>query len=277
VVVTASNSARLDSLLNQIHRYFQLRLKISTCCAVILLSLTASGCVSPEQHQATADLLSHQVQTLETQLQTAQASLQQLSQTQASSSDETSQQLTLLREEVAALPQELSDLCPAPVHTVTNVCNEKPAIQKVVMQDDKMLLGELERVWVDPPGTNLVARMDTGAASSSLHAEDLVKFERDGDDWVRFNVITDDGVTTLERKVEKYVRVYQQADAEGTRRPVINLRIRLGDIQDTFEFTLADRGHLEHQFLLGRNFLTDIALVDVSKQFVQPRYVPAKN
>jgi hypothetical protein len=275
VVVATLVCDRLERNLYQLTAEMNLPSRISAS-SLLLLALATAGCVSPEQHKATAAALSEQVQALEAQLQTTQTSLQQLSQTQSSSHVESVEQLTQLSEQISALPEELTGICPQPVNTVTNVCDEKPEIRKVVVTDDKMLVGELERVWVDPPGTNLVARMDTGASSSSLHAEDLVKFERDGDDWVRFNVITDDGVATLERRVERYVRVYQQADADGSRRPVVNLRIHLGDIQDTFEFTLADRGHLEHQFLLGRNFLTDIALVDVSKQFVQPRYEPNK-
>jgi hypothetical protein len=135
-----------------------------------------------------------------------------------------------------------------------------------------MVVGELERVWIEPPGVTLIARVDTGARSSSLHAENLVELERDGDDWVRFDLILDDEITTLERPVARYVRVYQQADPEGTRRPVIAMRLRLGDVQDTFEFTLADRSHLDFQMLLGRNFLSDMALVDVGKQFVQPQF-----
>jgi len=55
---------------------------------------------------------------------------------------------------------------------------------------------------------------------------------------------------------------------------VVELRLYLGNVKDTFEFTLADRSHLEQGMILGRNFLTDIALVDVSRKFVQPRYKP---
>lgn len=239
--------------------------------------MTLCGCVSPEQHQAATERLAGQVERLESQLQIAQDSLQQLSAEELQGRDDAARQLAALRDEMAALPDQLSGLCPEPVTSATPICDTKPPIETVVMLDDKMVVGELERVWVDPPGSSLIARMDTGAASSSLHAENLVKFERDGDDWVRFNVIVNEEIETLERKVERYVRVYQQADPDGSRRPVVSLRLRLGDVQDTFEFTLADRAHLEYQFLLGRNFLTDIAVVDVSKQFVQPRYTPSKN
>ena len=76
--------------------------------------------------------------------------------------------------------------------------------------------------------------------------------------------------TTVEREVVRYVRVFQQADKEGSRRPVVEMRIRVGNVQAEFEFTLADRSHLEHSMILGRNFLTDLAVVDVGRQFLQP-------
>ena len=132
------------------------------------------------------------------------------------------------------------------------------------------MLGEVERVAVVEPSFSIDARMDTGASSSSLHATNMVQFERDGKDWVRFDVRTTDDSVTIEKPVRKYVRVFQQADKEGSRRPVVELRIALGNIQAGFEFTLADRSHLEHNMILGRNFLTDIAVVDVSQQFLQP-------
>ena len=57
--------------------------------------------------------------------------------------------------------------------------------------------------------------------------------------------------------------------------PVIDLRLFLGNVTDTFSFTLADRSHLEHDMILGRNFLTDMAVVDVSRQFIQPSTSPS--
>ena len=67
----------------------------------------------------------------------------------------------------------------------------------------------------------------------------------------------------------------QQADPSGSRRPVVEMRVQLGEIQDTFEFTLADRSHLENEIILGRNFLADVTLVDVGQQFIQPRVLTA--
>ena len=123
----------------------------------------------------------------------------------------------------------------------------------MVVSADKMLVGELEHIYVDPPGVNVVARIDTGATSSSLHAENVVPFERDGEDWVRFDMmISESDSVSMERRIIRHVRVVQQADPGGSRRPVVAMRVRLGEIQDTFEFTLADRSHLENEMILGR-------------------------
>ena len=159
---------------------------------------------------------------------------------------------------------------------INQVCRPVPVLAteecrpEVVLHDQRMVVGEVERVRVEPPGFITSARIDTGAQSSSLHAQNITEFERDGDDWVRFDVIDKDLNVTIERPVEKYVRVFQQSDKDGSRRPVVKMRILIGNVRDTFEFTLADRSHLQHNMILGRNFLTDIALVDVGRQYVQP-------
>jgi outer membrane murein-binding lipoprotein Lpp len=255
----------------------QLRGKVLKICGCSLLSVWLSGCVSEAAHQETVAALGSEISSLEARLEATQASLQSLTVQEANTRLETSQHLSLLRAEVRAsmdeLPAELARLC-STTAAVETQCEKRDPVQPVVMAADKMLLCELERVWIEPPGATLTARIDTGASSSSLHAEELIGFERDGDDWVRFNILVNNAALPVEAQVARYVRVYQQADADGSRRPVVNLRIRLGDVQDTFEFTLADRSHLDYQIILGRNFLTDMALIDVGKKFIQPQYQP---
>jgi len=174
-----------------------------------------------------------------------------------------------LRSSLNMLPEQLASLC----RSATPGAAECNAVQPVIVSNGKMLVGELERVWLEPPGISLTARVDTGAFSNSLNAEQMVEFERDGNDWVRFNIRNEkNAAIEIERKVLRRVRVFQQSDREGTRRPVVKLRVVLGDIAGSFEFTLADRSHLDNPVLLGRNFLTDVALVDVGQQFVQQAY-----
>jgi len=185
-----------------------------------------------------------------------------------------STEVSELQKSLTDLPRALTTLCPKP--TIATATCDSEGLRRVIISGDKMVVGELERVWLDPPGLSLNARVDTGAFSNSLHAENLVEFERDGDDWVRFHISGSENSTRdqVERKVLRWVRVFQQADKDGSRRPIIKMRMLLGDVAENYEFTLADRSHLEYQVLLGRNFLTDIALVDVGRQFVQPPYMP---
>lgn len=244
----------------------------------LLIAWLVGACATADR-QKTMMVLASKLQALEYQVLATQVATQvaiaSLSSDQLATQETLSQQMTSLGDEVESIPAAVTAICAIPTTVITQ-CDVDPPIQNIVqtivMNDDKMVVGALERVWIDPPGAMLVARVDTGASVSSLHAGNLVEFERDGDDWVRFDLILNNEITMLERRVTRHVRVYQQADPGGTRRPVVEIRLRLGDVQDTFEFTLADREHLNFQMLLGRNFLSDMALVDVGKQFVQPQF-----
>jgi hypothetical protein len=234
--------------------------------------LTLTGCAelgttSPPDTQPMTD----QLAALEQAIKATQASVEELAISSDQASVTTRTELADLRTSVDDLPGHVKQACPppSPPQTVVNrSCEAK--MQKVMVKGDTMVVGTLENIWVEPPGVLITARIDTGAQSSSVHAANLQEFERDGDAWVRFDLVGNNVSHTLERQVLRHVRVVQQADSQGSRRPVVAIRIALGDVIDTFEFTLADRAHLEHQMIIGRNFLTDIALVDVSQEFIQP-------
>ncbi|MDH3441120.1 MAG: RimK/LysX family protein, partial [Gammaproteobacteria bacterium] len=48
--------------------------------------------------------------------------------------------------------------------------------------------------------------------------------------------------------------------------------IRLGDQLQTTEFTLTDRGRMTYPVLLGRAFLMDLYVIDVSRSYTHERY-----
>jgi hypothetical protein len=170
---------------------------------------------------------------------------------------------------VATLPESLKGLCPAPQRVETQ-CKE-PEIQRVVIKGSKMVVGDVEQVWIDPPGIPLVARIDTNTANNALLGEEIVEFERDGKSWVRFvmRASDSDDPVALERRVSRHIRTVQSGGGEGIKRPVVRMRLKLGDVQDTFWFVLTERA--DHAVILGRSFLKDIALVEVGARFVQPR------
>lgn len=151
-------------------------------------------------------------------------------------------------------------------------------ITEVVQNDGKLLLGEYE--WVLLPTQQLVlpARIDSGANTSSLHAINLQQFERDGKTWVRFethyqpesNQPENDQPAfeaTIEAPLVRKVNVTQATGSET--RPVIVLPLQLGALTQPVEFTLTDRSNLTFPILLGRRFFMDIAVIDVSKTYMQ--------
>ncbi len=138
---------------------------------------------------------------------------------------------------------------------------------KPAFVDDLLVIGRVENVLVSPDDIKLKARIDTGAGISSLHAKDKTEFERDGKDWVRFTlIVSDEESQVLERPIKRFVSIKQHT-GEPQRRPVVVMSLTLGPIEEQVEMTLTDRGDYLYPVLIGRNFLRDRAIVDVSRKF----------
>lgn len=136
---------------------------------------------------------------------------------------------------------------------------------------DKFLLGQVEYVYIDELKASFDTRIDTGAVSSSLDARNIVLFERDGNQWVRFDVYTDGKNAkpkTFESKVERFVKIKQDPKNQDDRRPVIKAHLQIGKYSAETDLNLTDRSHLEYPLLLGRKFMKDIAIVDVGQSYI---------
>lgn len=134
---------------------------------------------------------------------------------------------------------------------------------------DKLLLGEVERVELIDEKITLSARIDTGAETSSLGVYKLQEFERDGRQWVKFKLENKKSSATYEYRVRGRVSIKQGADSDGESRLEIRVNLRLGNKDYPRQvFNLADRSYLEHQVLIGRSFLTDVAVVDTSARYL---------
>lgn len=145
---------------------------------------------------------------------------------------------------------------------------------------DKFILGAVENVYMDEVKAGFETRIDTGAESSSLDAHNIILFERDGKQWVRFDVFTqgyDKPSQTFESKVERFVHIKQESDEESDRRPVIHAHLQIGPYKAETDLNLVDRSHLEYQLLLGRKFMQDIAVVDVAQSFIHGKTMPKQS
>lgn len=163
-------------------------------------------------------------------------------------------------------------------HATIAKLNEKPEpieplpLPTPAPMPDNIVLGEIEKITIDTLKQTFDARVDTGAATSSLNAVDIEQFERNGKEWVRFHL--SDGEKTLdpehwiEAPILRFVKIRQANSDDIQRRAVIELWAQVGKIHEKVQFTLADRSQMSLPVLLGREFIRDIAVVDVSRQYI---------
>ncbi|GAA3944175.1 ATP-dependent zinc protease [Litoribacillus peritrichatus] len=181
-------------------------------------------------------------------------------------------------------PENQPPACPEPVAQEVKACPEVVAPEpKVVTKEvkvevlpeayksieDKLVIGQVEHTLVDPSGWTFKSRIDSGATTTSIDARDIKKFERDGKDWVRFNLFDRDTKETFE--IEKPVSRVVQIKRHGAgiqERYAIELNLTIGKLSETVEVTLTDRSDFTYPVLIGRNFLIDRAVVDVSAKFI---------
>lgn len=134
------------------------------------------------------------------------------------------------------------------------------------LSDCKRIIGNVEKVRLAPPNVVLKARIDTGAKTTSIDARNIIPFERDGKQWVRFVIIAEEKEHTIERKVIRTVQIKRHS-ADSQDRYVVKMRIVLGDVSQLISVTLNDRDAYQYPVLIGRNFLRDYCIVDVGKKF----------
>ena len=234
-----------------------------------LFSLTActlSNKQSEEVVNPSLDLLQGQQQ----QLQDHADRLEALASTQ----DEMLRHLNSVQVELAGISSSLKQR----EKVAAEQPKVKPAEEKIHRQarektvaQGKAILGRVEYIWVEEVKVYLKSRIDTGAKSSSLHAQNIQRFERNGESWVRFSLVMDEELINMEAPLERTVKI-RQAGVDGLeKRPVVRLNVQLGELNEETEFTLTDRSDMIYPVLLGRSFLRDIALVDVARKFTRKR------
>ena len=131
-----------------------------------------------------------------------------------------------------------------------------------------VIIGEAEKVNFQSKNLHLKARIDTGAQTSSLGVTNKLPFERDGKKWLKFSVQDPKSgtMTDFERPIVRIAEI-KRHDAKAQERPVVNLKILLGNVEMEREFTLADRSKYTFPVLIGRNVLAGKFLVDVNRKY----------
>lgn len=136
----------------------------------------------------------------------------------------------------------------------------------------KLLLGWLENIRIYPGGMIMKAKLDSGARSNALHAENIKVFERDNVAMVSFTILKDhDDLASesipLELPIEKQVNIKLRYTPERDERPVVKLDICIAGTRHTSLFSLAERTDFNYPVLLGREFMQEFILIDPSESF----------
>jgi hypothetical protein len=144
------------------------------------------------------------------------------------------------------------------------------------------VLGFIEWVVMGETGIRLKARLDTGAKTSSLHAVNVESFEKDNEEWVRFQLPLgdhedqpsegelehDEVILEFERPVYRTVLIKRKG-APSQRRHVVKMEFCIAGKMHETQFSLTDRGKFSYPVLLGRRFMRDDnILTDSARSFV---------
>ncbi len=122
--------------------------------------------------------------------------------------------------------------------------------------------------WCSLPGLGLPAikaRVDSGAATSSLHAFNIVPIQRDGADWISFEVHplqNDRSVVVRHEAAVLERRGVRNTSGITENRYVIREELVLGDQSWPIELTLTNRDAMGFRMLLGREAMVGRVLVD---------------
>lgn len=134
----------------------------------------------------------------------------------------------------------------------------------------KRVVGPVALIQVSETGPSMLARVDTGAQSCSLHVEEIEvpdeeeNMRKNIGKEARFRVVdpVSDESEWLTGKIAKTV-IIQNAE-KRERRYKVWITLRHGDFEKRVSVNLNDRTGMDYPMLIGRNFLRDDYLVDVS-------------
>ena len=98
------------------------------------------------------------------------------------------------------------------------------------LAQSKEVFGYVERLHIREASLVMLAKLDTGADTSSIQARQLHEFEKDGAAWVRFEIRNFQGeVRQIEAPVVRVAKI-KRPSGPAQRRIIIKLGLCLGDM-----------------------------------------------
>jgi hypothetical protein len=136
-----------------------------------------------------------------------------------------------------------------------------------------LVAGWVENIYIKDIDAKLKAKLDTGAKTSSMRADVLkiVKAKKKGGKRrVVFQIEDTNGkISTLERRLVRWVRIKSKKADTYHRRPVVDMEFCIGNRLVHDEVNLSPREDFIYPLLVGRNMIRAARLaVNPSKTFV---------
>lgn len=125
---------------------------------------------------------------------------------------------------------------------------------------EKLTYGYIEKATLVDKDLTLSAKLDTGAKSASLNATHITEIEVDGKPWLSFIVPSKEGDVLFKCEYVGKVNIKVRAGEahanhlllESIKRPVVLMRLKLGDHEETIRVNLTNRKRFIYPLLLGR-------------------------
>lgn len=134
-----------------------------------------------------------------------------------------------------------------------------------------MKIGRIEKIhFPDWSLTDLDAKVDTGAYTSSLHCHHIKEFMKDDEKWIQFNVLDPDHPeyeSVLYKSKVHDIRKVKSSNAIVEERFVIKERVSFSGEIRSIELSLTDRSGMKYPILLGRKFLNRY-IIDTSRKYL---------
>lgn len=133
---------------------------------------------------------------------------------------------------------------------------------------EKTVIGETAWIGVEGIPFTYLARIDTGAQTTSIHAIDVKVIDGSSNPdenvgkTVSFRTLSREGKSTILAKPILKISTIKNSQGKE-QRYVVSLQIASGDVEKEVKVNLRDRTAMTYKLLLGRNWLTRDFLVDV--------------
>ena len=142
-----------------------------------------------------------------------------------------------------------------------NVAIEKKSLKTVIGRKELVDFPSLKLF-------NINAKIDTGAFTSAIHCKELKVVKRDGERFVKFKLLdpSHPGYSEKEHRCKIHARKkIKNSFGQSEDRYIIKTKIVFFEQVHDIELSLSDRSKMDHPVLIGRKFINNKFVVNVTK------------